>query len=85
MQTRCGRDVDNVPWFAVLDTEIWSSSADNLEGRCAVKVDNGMPLLVGHLVDHAIPCVARIVHDDVDFAVSKLCRLLDELVDVVVI
>jgi hypothetical protein len=47
-----------------------------------MQVDNGVPLLVRHLVDHAVPCVARVVNDDVDLAVAKLRSLLNERLDV---
>jgi hypothetical protein len=33
-------------------------------------------------VNNTVPCVARIVDDDVDLAVTELCRLLDERLDV---
>jgi hypothetical protein len=47
-----------------------------------VQVDNGVPLLIRHLVNDTVPCVARIVDDDVDLAVAKLRSLLDERLDV---
>jgi hypothetical protein len=36
-------------------------------------------------VDHAIPCVARVVDDDVDLAVAKVGGFLDERLDVGVV
>jgi hypothetical protein len=36
-------------------------------------------------VDHAVPGVACIVDDDVDFAVAEVCGLLDERVQVFVV
>jgi hypothetical protein len=33
-------------------------------------------------VDNTVPCVACIVDDDVDLAVTELCRLLDERLDI---
>jgi hypothetical protein len=50
-----------------------------------VKVDNRVPLLVRHLVDDAVPCVASVVDDDVNLAVAKLCGFLDKCLDVVVV
>jgi hypothetical protein len=41
-----------------------------------------MPLLVRHLVDNAIPGIASIVDNDVDFATSELSSLGDECLDV---
>lgn len=51
-----GGDVHNAAWLAILDTEVGRSSTDELEGRGAVQGDDGVPLLVGDLVDHA--CIA---------------------------
>jgi hypothetical protein len=82
IHTRRTRDVDDVPWLAVLDAEVWRRSAHNLERRGSVQVDDGVPLLVRHFVDHAVPCVARVIDDDVDLAVAKLRRLLNERLDV---
>lgn len=42
-------------------------------------------MLVRHLVDHAVPCISRIVDDDVDLAVSELGGLFDERLDVSVV
>ncbi|KAJ3474285.1 hypothetical protein NLG97_g9913 [Lecanicillium saksenae] len=44
--------------------------------------DDGLPLLVRHLVDDAVPGVAGVVDDDVDLAVAKLGGLVDEQLDV---
>ena len=75
-------DVDDASGFAVLDAEVGCRGADELEGRGGVEGEDGVPLLVRHLVDHAIPGKAGVVHDDVDFAGSKLGGLLHEVVDV---
>jgi len=40
---------------------------------------------ITYLVDHAVPGVACVVDDDVDFAVAEVCGLLDERVDVLVV
>lgn len=85
MQSACAGDVDNVSGLAVLDPKVRRCSAYNLEWRGCVQVDNGVPLLVGHLVDHAIPCVACIVDDDVDLAVAKVGGFLDECLDIGVV
>ncbi len=85
IHTTCARDVDDVPGLAVLDPKVRRCSPYNLEGRCRVQVDNGMPLLVRHLVNHTIPCVASIVDDDVNLAASKLSCFGDERLDVGVV
>jgi hypothetical protein len=41
--------------------------------------------LRAHLVNHAVPGVACVVDDDVDFAVAELCGLLDERLEVFVV
>lgn len=51
-------NVDDAAWLAVLDTEVRSSCADELEGCRAVQRDDGVPLLVGDLVDHACRTVS---------------------------
>jgi hypothetical protein len=38
-----------------------------------------------YFVDHAVPGVACVVDDDVDFAVAEVCGLLDERVEVCVV
>jgi hypothetical protein len=85
IHTTCTRDVDDVPGLAILDAEIRRRSPNNLERRGRVQIDNGVPLLVGHLVDYTVPCVARIVDDDVDLAVAEFGGLLDERLDVGVV
>lgn len=47
--------------------------------------EDGVPLLVGGLVNDTVPCESCIVHDDVNLAAAKLGGLLDEVVDVVVV
>ncbi|MNY46983.1 hypothetical protein D3C86_1822150 [compost metagenome] len=42
-------------------------------------IDHGVPLLVGHTLDHVVPGVARVVHDDVDSA-ERVNRGLDEAI-----
>jgi hypothetical protein len=85
IHTRRTRDVDDVARLAVLDAEVRRRSAHDLEGRGSVQVDNGMPLLVCHLVDDAVPCVARVVDNDVDLAVAKLRCLLNQGLDVCIV
>lgn len=85
VHARGGRDVDDVPGLAVLDTEVWCSSTNDLEGCGCVKINNGVPLLVGHLVDDTVPCIASVVDNDVDLAVAKFGGFLDESLDVVVV
>ena len=36
-------------------------------------------------MDDAVPSISSIVDNDVDLAVAKLCCLLDQLVDVVIV
>jgi hypothetical protein len=50
-----------------------------------MQVDNSVPLLVRHLVNDTVPCITRIVDDDVDLAVAKLRSLLDERLDVSIV
>lgn len=71
-------DVDDAAGLAVLDAEVRRRGPDQLEGRCAVQVQDRVPLLVLHLVDHPVPCVARIVHQDVNLAAAEVGRLLDQ-------
>ena len=85
MQSAGTRDVDNVPWLAILDSKVRRSSAYNLERRCRVQVHDCVPLLICHFVDHAIPCVACIVNDDVDLAVAKVGSFLNEGLDIGII
>lgn len=77
-----GGDVDDAAGGAVLHSEVRGCGTDELEGRGAVQGDDGVPLLVGHLVDHAVPGIARVVDDDVDLAVAKVCGALDDFLDV---
>ena len=79
------RDHDNTPALAILDAEKRRRLTDNLERRRRMQIDNGMPLLVRHLVNHAVPRVPRVVDEDVDLATAKLSRLVHERLDVVVV
>ena len=85
MQTTCARDVDDVPGLPILYPEVRRCGPDNLERRGTVQIDNGVPLLIRHLVNDTVPCVARIVDNDVNLAASKICGFLDELSDVFVL
>lgn len=85
MQATRTADHDNVPWLAVLDAEVRRRGAHNLERRGRVQVHDGVPLLVGHLVDHAVPRVARVVDDDMNLAVTKLRSLLNKRLDICVV
>lgn len=78
VRARGARNVDNGPGLAVLDAKVGCRGADELEGRLGVQVHDGVPLLVGQLVDDAVVRVAGIVDDDVDLAAAKLGRLFDE-------
>jgi hypothetical protein len=85
IDTRRTRYIDNIPRLAVLDAEIRRRSPHNLERRGRVQVHNGVPLLVRHLVDDAVPCIARVVDDDVYLAVAEVGGFLDERLDVRVV
>jgi len=85
IQTARTANINDIPRLAILDPKVRRRSAHNLERRGSVQVDNGMPLLVRHLVDDAVPCVARVVDDDVDLAVAEVCGVFDELGDVGVV
>lgn len=84
MQTTRARDVDDVPGLSILDPEVRCCGSNDLERRGTVQVDNGVPLLVRHLVNDTIPCVSRVVDNDVNLAASEICGFLDEFSDVVV-
>ena len=43
-------DVDDIPRLAILDPEIGRSGSDELEGSRVMNLQNGLPLLVGHLI-----------------------------------
>lgn len=43
--------------------------------------EDGIPLFIRHLMNHAVPSESRIVNDDMDLASTELGRFLDELVD----
>lgn len=105
MNARSGGNVDDAARLAVLDAEVGSGGTDELEGSGAVQGNDGVPLLVGDLVDDAwktilvsapqpslvvgvfltIPSETRVVHDDMDLAIAKLCRLFDKIIDVVIV
>ena len=50
MQARGGGDIDDGARFAVLDTKVWGSGTDELEGCGIVKGNDGIPLLIGCLL-----------------------------------
>lgn len=83
MHARRRRDVDNAPRSSVLHAEVRSRGADEGEGCGAVQGDDGIPLLVRHLVDDAVPSVAGVVDDDVDLSIAKVGGALDESVYIV--
>lgn len=62
MDSRGGGDVDDATWFAVLDTEVGSGGSNELERSCSVQGHDGIPLLVGRLMDDSVPCEARVVY-----------------------
>ncbi|MOA01415.1 hypothetical protein D3C78_1208230 [compost metagenome] len=85
-----GGDRGNVDHLAVDHTAfggflLGQGADDRLGGtqdaeRCGqVAVDDGVPLLVAHLLDHVVPGVAGVVDDDVDAAVV-LDSSLDEAI-----
>lgn len=49
MNTARAADVDNHPWFLILDAEVWRCSSHEFERRRVVNSQHGIPLLVGHL------------------------------------
>ena len=81
---RAGRagDLDDAAGLAVLDAEVGRGGAHEAEGGGVVHGQDGVPLFVGHLVDHAVPGEAGVVDDVVDLAVAELRGLLDQVVDV---
>jgi hypothetical protein len=78
-------NIHNRSWLTVLHTEIWCSSSNQSEGRGVVDRKDRVPLLVGDLVDYAIPGIAGVVDDVVDLPAAELGRLLDQDVNVVCI
>lgn len=85
VKTGGGRNVDDVAGFTILYAEVWCSCTDELEGSGVVQCEDGVPLLIGDLVDHAVPCESGVVDDDMDLAAAELSGLLYEGVDVVVV
>ncbi len=73
-----GRDVDHLAeHLAALGRFSLGGGADHrlggaqdAERRGQVAVQDGVPLLVGHLLDHVVPGVAGVVDDDVDALVG---------------
>jgi hypothetical protein len=78
MQPTRTANIHDIPGLAVLDAKVWCCCAYDLEGCGRVQVDDGVPLLVRHLVDHAVPRVAGVVDDDVDLAVAEGGGFFDE-------
>lgn len=85
VNARGTRDIDNGSGLAVFDPEVRRRRTDELEGSFGMEVHNGVPLLVAHLVDDTVVCVAGIVDNDVNLAPTKLGRLLDQRLDVLCI
>lgn len=75
------RNVDDVPRLTVLDSKVWRRCPHQPEGRCAVQVQDCIPLLVRHLVYYAVPSEASIIDYDVDLPIAELGRFLDEGLD----
>ena len=78
-------NIHNDSILSIFHPKVRRRRPDDLERSSAVQVHDGVPLLVRHLVDHPVPRVPRIVDDDVDLAVAKLCGFLDERLDVGVV
>jgi len=47
-----------------------------------VESENGVPLLVCHLVNDTIPSIARVIDDDIDLSIAKVCSLLNKIIDI---
>lgn len=75
VRATCARDIDDDSLLAILDPEVGRSLPDQPEGGGVVDGEDSVPLLVGNLVDDAVPRVAGVVDNDVDLAVAKLRRL----------
>lgn len=76
MDARGGGDVDNAAWLAVFDTEVGGRSTNELEGCGAVQGNDGVPLLVGDLVDHT--CVVeryQCLSTTIFYGISGSCAL----------
>lgn len=74
--------VDDAPGFPVLDAEVRRSRPHQPEGRRVVHREDGVPLLVRHLVNDAVPRVPRVVDDVVDFPAAELGGFRDQHVEV---
>ena len=81
---RAGRagDVDDTSWLPVFDTEVGGQLAHEAERSGVVYGEDGVPLLIRHLVDHAVPRETRVVDEDVDLAIAEVCRRFDEAFNV---
>lgn len=75
-------DIDDTPTFTVLDAEVRRRGAYELERSGVVQREDGIPLFIRHLMNHAIPSESRIIDNDMDLASAELGCFLDELVNV---
>jgi hypothetical protein len=75
VRATCARDIDDDSLLAILDPEVGRSLSNQPEGGGVVDGEDGVPLLVGDLVDDAVPRVPGVVDDDMDLAIAKLRSL----------
>jgi hypothetical protein len=76
VSTRRAADVDDASWLSVLDSEVGSSLSDEPEWCSVVYSEDSIPLLIGNLMDDAVPRVASVVYDVMKLAATKLGGLL---------
>lgn len=83
MCTTGGADVDNDSVLAIFDPEVLGRLSYESEGRRVMHRQDGVPLLVRHLVNDAVPGIPSVIDDDVDLAVAELSSFLNQHGEVV--
>lgn len=76
-------NIDNDPGFTILDSEIRRRLTNQSKRSRGMNLQNRVPLLIVHLVDHAVPRVSGVVDNNMNLAVSKLGRFFHKHFDVV--
>ncbi len=67
-------DVDDAAGLAVAHAEVGRRRPHQPERRRGVQAHDCLPLVVAHLVDHPVPRVPGVVHEDVQLAAPELGR-----------
>lgn len=79
MNSTRAADINDIPGLSILNSKVRCGGAHELKRPRLVNGQHGLPLLVGHLVDHAVPGETCVVDDDMDFAVAEVGGPLDQL------